>query len=259
MSESDGSFRFPAVFGAWRLRGFAVDAQAATAVPIDVAAGQDIVVHLQPWPTVKGRVVDAGGRPIAGATVNVAVEELKGISSTTALVRPSTTDADGNYTMPVRYAAVRYRLWVNHPKQDESSQRPPFLFMSEPRFRAGRTVVNHISDSFDALSPGVNRTAPETVLKPADQLLGGRAIDFHGNPIFGAAVHLEGPEMMGREAYTDSCGKFRFDHIADGDYLMVATIDQWARGTLQVKAGTQDNVITIFPIPPRRQGGEGHE
>jgi hypothetical protein len=65
-------------------------------------ARDPVTVRLQPWGTLKGRLLGAGGEPLSGVTADVAVRDKAGGGHTLrrgVLGRPVATDKEGRFEM----------------------------------------------------------------------------------------------------------------------------------------------------------------
>jgi Carboxypeptidase regulatory-like domain len=73
---------------------------------------KDVTVKLQPWGVLSGRLLDAEGKPVVGAKVSAsAKDDIRHVSFNKVLdEHPTTTDADGEFTLPVPSGEVRYVL-----------------------------------------------------------------------------------------------------------------------------------------------------
>lgn len=223
-SRSDGSFTISNAPDRVTLRAFALSVRAATAEPVEVAAGKNIVLQLVPWPTVHGRVVDSNGKPLTGAVVAVAIEiEPKAFVFYT--VGPTNqTDEKGQYEAPVPLPGVRYSVYVQETG-----------------------MATHESGPMPSLKPGESQAEPDMILKKADSFVAGRVVDERGQGVANVAVTTHGSDSPGRSSGTDANGNFRIVHIADAEYELSAYRAPSERGTIRAKGGTSDNVLTLHP------------
>jgi RNA polymerase sigma factor (sigma-70 family) len=76
---------------------------------------KDVTLKLQPWGKLAGRLLDADGRPVAGANVSVvAKQNMKHMAFQTALRElPAATDADGKFALDVPAGPAEYLLSFN--------------------------------------------------------------------------------------------------------------------------------------------------
>lgn len=231
-SRSDGSFSISNAPDHVTLRAFAPTAKAATAEPIEALAGsKDVVLHLVPWPTVHGRVVDSDGNPLAGAVIAVAIEiEPKAFVFYT--VGPTIqTDEKGQYEAPVPLPGLRYAVYTTETG-----------------------LAAHQSDYMPALKAGESQAQSDMVLKKADSFVAGRVVDEQGHGAANVAVRTNGSDSPGRTAGTDANGNFRIVHIADAEYELSAYRAPSERGTIHAKAGTSDNVLRLHPTTQPGRG-----
>ncbi|HEX5244524.1 MAG TPA: carboxypeptidase regulatory-like domain-containing protein, partial [Tepidisphaeraceae bacterium] len=223
-SRSDGSFSISNAPDHVTLRAFAPTAKAATAEPIEVAAGKDIVLHLAPWPTVHGRVVDSDGKPLSGAVIAIAIE-IESRAFVFYTVGPTIqTDEKGQYEAPVPLPGLRYMVYATETG-----------------------LAAHRSAYMPALKAGESRAEPDMVLKKADSFVAGRVVDEQGRGVANVAVRTSGSDSPGQGAGTDADGNFRIVHIADAEYELSAYRAPSERGSIHAKAGTSDNVLTLHP------------
>lgn len=90
-----------------------VDQAKKQAASVELKGGEkDLTVQLQPFGTLTGRLVDAAGKPIAGASVIVMVKQnMKHMAFHTAMrEQPFTTDKDGRFTLELPTGPVEYVL-----------------------------------------------------------------------------------------------------------------------------------------------------
>jgi RNA polymerase sigma factor (sigma-70 family) len=75
---------------------------------------KDVTVKLRPWGTLSGRVLDADGKPIAGAKVSASARNDFSHTSLNGVLNdsPTTTDADGKFALPVPSGEMRYSVSV---------------------------------------------------------------------------------------------------------------------------------------------------
>lgn len=90
-----------------------VDQAKKQATSVELKGGEkDLTVKLQPFGTLTGRLVDADGKPIAGASVMVMVKQnMKHMAFQTAVrEHPTTTDKDGKFTLDLPAGPAEYVL-----------------------------------------------------------------------------------------------------------------------------------------------------
>lgn len=230
-SRGDGSFTISNAPDRVTLRAFAPTAKAATAEPVEVTAGKDVVLHLAPWPTVHGRVVDSDGKPLSGAAIAVAIE-IEPRAFTFYTVGPTIqTDEKGRYEAPVPLPGLRYMVYATETG-----------------------LAAHQSAYMPALKAGESQSQPDMILKKADSFVAGRVVDERGRGVANVAVRTNGSDSPGRTAGTDANGNFRIAHIADSEYELSAYRAPSERGSIHAKAGTSDNVLRLHPTTQPGRG-----
>ena len=190
----------------------------------EAKATRTIDFALQPAGAVAGRVVDAGGTPVAGAYV-ATVGGGWGHGDWHA----ARTDSAGRYHIGEMDPRQSYALLV---RADGFGQRVYEI--------AGRTVAGGVLDL-----PDVRVLAPGGVE--------GSVRDDRGVPLAGVDVELKGtnedrqawlveeaprtsgdPFVSTRRADTDAGGEFRFDGLSAGEYRVIASVRGGVRGELPV-------------------------
>lgn len=233
----DGAFRFePPAEGRWLLAavtapGFFPFAPewGHSPVQLDAAAGRHvsgIEIHLAPATELTGRVVDAGGAPVAGAEVR-----LLGAAGEAALVSIAdrfTSDARGTFRFAAPEGAV--------------------LEARKAGLLPGRAEVDRLS----MLNGRVT-----IALGPAHGPLGGRApvagqvIAKGGGPIAGALVVAEGERPFGvdvpaAQAVTGGDGRFTLADLDPGRYRITARAEGRAPGSVRrVEPGAKDVLVEL--------------
>ncbi len=242
-SGKDGRFEFvPSAPGSWRLAvvtadGFLPYAPEWGDSPIELIARagrrvEDIVVYLVPALVYHGRVIDAGGSPVAGAVVRLLDES--GESALAPQADRFVADAKGEFAFSAPDFAV---LEASHPARGR-----------------GRAVV-------DAAVQGSYRL--EIALSPREPPSGaiaGIVVDEHGNPLGDASVVVTAVEDGRREragfgggAVTDEDGRFEVDQLELAPYLIEATRNDRARASVVAEAGLRDLRI-VLPAGVRLRG-----
>lgn len=90
-----------------------VDHAKKLAASVELKGGEkDLTVKLQPWGKISGRLVDAGGKPVAGASVMVSLKQnMKHMAFQTAVrEQPVSTDKDGKFTLDLPAGPAEYLL-----------------------------------------------------------------------------------------------------------------------------------------------------
>jgi beta-lactamase regulating signal transducer with metallopeptidase domain/5-hydroxyisourate hydrolase-like protein (transthyretin family) len=199
---------------------------------------------LRPAATLQGRVTDASGKPVGGATVwhsSLMSGPVDGVCSTR-------TDADG------RYAITDMGAWG----EDVTRPRP-----------AGNGAMTAVSGCyFDVLHPNFAHERPmyhrmpdtvDVVLQPGG-ILTGRVVDqVTGRPAAGVMVCLQGideskggPKGGGwQQIRTDANGTYRFDALIPAKYNLWADAPERACAALDslaVKAATTHTAPDLLLI-----------
>jgi hypothetical protein len=197
--------------------------------PVEFTAGKrmpPIEIELTPAApaTIRGRVVDADGKPVAGAAVGLS-KELFGNHKDEPWRylgdnKLPTTDADGRFTIPGVAVGTRFAV------------------------RSGRSGCNRPeSDWRTADKPG-DIVLPDLVIRPGAAVLTGAVVDPAGRPIGGARVSQL--DRFGQvEAVTEADGTFRLEGLADGTVYLQVKADDYELKNHAAKAGATNIRITM--------------
>ncbi|MDR3623314.1 MAG: carboxypeptidase regulatory-like domain-containing protein [Paludisphaera borealis] len=238
---------------------------------IRVRKGDDamgpIVVTLEPFAQLSGRVVDDEGQPVGEATVSPFL--LPYGDFTLALPQAMTT-RDGKFHIPDVPIGCDYRLTIN-------SQKPSrFALREAVAVKPGETTdVGEVRFKKEG-----EKATQAAQTAPADVAITGRIVDLEGRPVAGVVVKIGGvkipkgddlsawiegvkkgeppwvvarlidwdrktPEVEGREAKTDADGRFRFDGLGmervvglslRGETIAYTTLDVVSRKTGPIPA-----------------------
>lgn len=209
-TEEDVPWTWTAADGTFRLtlRGPdpAVGAAAVGHVPIShfaLGSGRSVALKLLPAGTLAGQIVDAEGRPVAGATVSASPTDPGLIGRPDE--KEARVGAEGRFLLRGLTPETGYRLFVKAegfvPAWEEAVLGKPGQGVPPVRI---------------VLSRGVTFT--------------GRIVDPAGQPVAGADLALsiaaEGPEGTGFsmstrvQASSDSTGRFRFQQVGKGAYSL---------------------------------------
>jgi len=155
-------------------------------------------IELERGRTIRGRVVDADGRPAAGATVTIGSDgaELDPIQRWFRCAFETITDADG-----------RYAVEGVDPLRAEGARRTP---IAARLAGLGAAIPIELPDD-DAI--------PDLVLAPVGGIDGevGVAIDSAAS-IMSVLARRRGTAADVRFSRVDALGRFRFDDVPAGDY-----------------------------------------
>ena len=160
----------------------------------EYATSPSAEVMLERGVSIRGQVLDALGRPVAGALL----EYLGGCSHGTPLIR-TRTGTDGTFTLSPVDTGAEGQLWVAGPGI------APGLFAL---------------DCFDTLG-----TRGIQIVLAAGRRYTGQIVDLEGNPIPGTVVRSYGGQR-GPTAMCDADGRFVIDGVAeDGSLTFFSTSD----------------------------------
>lgn len=212
---------------------YADDQQRAANIEIEdsvlVGEGEtrDFDIELAWSAKIRGSVVDAGGRPVAGAQVqlqNDASEDGR-----------CATDASGAFTCARMHPGMLYRPVVF--PADMSMAALPFVGGEPPEVRAS------VDDP------------PELhlVVDPRTVAIAGTVVDDLGEPV--PDVHVHAVATGDRATWlptpttaTDAAGHFQLAHLAPGDYAILAeTLDHTRESRITIAAGTTDAHLVLAP------------
>jgi protocatechuate 3,4-dioxygenase beta subunit len=107
----DGGFTAIALEGDHPRTVLFADAEKRLAAAVELKGGEKgLTVRLQPWGTLTGRLVDAGGKPVGGASVTAyAKPAIKYMAFNMAIRdRTATTDEEGRFTLDVPAGPAEY-------------------------------------------------------------------------------------------------------------------------------------------------------
>jgi protocatechuate 3,4-dioxygenase beta subunit len=184
---------------------------------VKVPAGATEVTHdfvLRPASTVRGRVVDADGKGVAGAEVTLESGGLSGMAGLLFGTKEAVTAADGAYVLfDLEEAKLPEKKDGGEPAAGEEPEIPFFGGSSGgPRVRAtARGFVSATSEPF-AIGAGANVTAP-TIKLSRGATVRGRVTEPGGKPVAGATVEV---------GYESAGGAF-FDEMFGGSRAGAAT------------------------------------
>ena len=239
----------------------------------------DRSLTLRPCPTITGRLVDAEGRPVAGA---VHVDLLRGIGGRYDTIRfgETPTGDDGRFRIDDLPPGGPYVLYAQAPDSGGVSMKPP-AFRGFPLARAldaapGATIDLGTFDvstgaaadpSLGAAMEDLQRDAPPTADPPAASEdsapddapssrldVVGQVVRPDGRPASGASVRAtEGDESTHVE--TDAEGRFRLpvaEEVPRYGVGLVATRDGYAPGFVTAKGGATpgDTIIRLKEDDP---------
>jgi RNA polymerase sigma factor (sigma-70 family) len=198
-TEGDGAFRILVPEGRWSLvaHGDTPDYPQTAEQSVTVQPGkplEGLTIRMRRGLTVKGRVLDPGGSPVAGAEVQMEPADRPG-----SPVRPRVTDAEGTFTWSRLEPDRAYACTVLH--------RPMGL---------GARVVMQPS--------GAPRTAALAICLQPLGAVAGRVVDDDGRPLADAVLHVrtylsipkrdtQPIQDQSEELATDAQGRFRAEGL----------------------------------------------
>lgn len=184
------------------------------AAPPDAGAERASAPRLAAAPepdALRGRVLDANGLGIAGASVGASEVRLSGLLSIATVA----TDAEGRYELPLD--ALRRLSWA------ERVSLELLVTVEAAGFRPARATWR--------LDPHAGALARDWTLAPGRMLVGS-LVDEEGNPVGHALVHVRlGPDALAG-AWTDpvdAAGVFRVP-LEEGQVPL--DVQAWSRGRL---------------------------
>jgi Carboxypeptidase regulatory-like domain len=169
------------------------------------------VLVLHPGIAVNGRILDRGGRPIAGATVRVG--EYQPNSSTIS------TDAFGRFHIG---NALPHETVVTAQAAGYAPEMQPVKV--EP-----------------GLAPVELRLGPGNTIR-------GRVVDREGHPIQGAIVgplRWRGHQTLEWRVETDALGRFRWDDAPSDAVSMSANKRGYSHSSVEITPSTKEYVLTL--------------
>ncbi len=182
--------------------------------------------------TLRGRVVDAGGTPIAAAEVRLALLVAgRSVSRGEAVQRPTQTGRDGTFAFRGPLGGIRsVQVSVTHP----------------------RFANVEVEREVDAAGEG--DIVVGDVILTAGGVVAGTVVAADGVGIVGAVVELAASAPMrgsGARSYSTTTvggGAFRIDHVPAAAYRAVARATRMLGATSEVFAVREGDVMTVPPI-----------
>ena len=176
--------------------------------PFKVELGKpmpQILVRLTQGGTIKGRVIDTTGRPVAGArvvTMSNAYENSKFLQIFEPLIPrqhsrvETVTNSRGEFTLRMVMPET-YQLMITHPEF-------PTTYQKNVKVEEGQ--ITRVPD----------------IKLPIGVIVYGTAYDPSGRPIKGGKVTMQGDQGLrfGAEAITDENGRFQFPPAPPGTYKL---------------------------------------
>lgn len=203
---ADGRYTLPGWHDAQGSDDLAVDAAGYGRASAQVGTARTVDFALARADTYVGRVVDADGRPVAGARVATVPAGPDAGAEGSDVSRSATAGPDGRFRVEDVLHGAPHGLVVLAPGRARAWVSVPALLDGE----AGRVDLGDV------------------VLGPARRLEG-RVLDADGAPAVGLAVHARRtsvatgervPYGASDEATTDDLGRFRFADVAPGPFAL---------------------------------------
>lgn len=200
--------------GTWRVHAMAPGHADTVSAAFEVIAGTDVnnvVVRMIAGGTVRGRVVDTGGRPVSGARVSSHHKDWAddafslSISDVWLATQASAvTDSDGRYELK-NLMPMTYQIVVKHADY------------------AGATLR-------DVIAIDGQENLVRDIVLPNGSTVSGTVYGPNGSPLAGAMVRLHGEVQTGTEPFggpystrTDEAGRYTFQNVKQGTYGAWAT------------------------------------
>lgn len=223
------------------------DRDLAAQVDVDVdALDKPIEIKLRPATTFAGRVVDPGGKPLAGVPI-IVLMRVANWGTSLDYGSPPKTDAEGRYEVRGIPAGGRYTISAN-------------------TWGGSQGLATHGSaeaeGDFDDV-PGGRVEVADMTLHPADCSLEGLVVDADDEPVSGAHVSVSNVRgSVGQPSdntSTDADGKFRIAHLCKGKATLFAsarTGNAYGNVTVDVDGDVKDVKVVLRsstigrPLPP---------
>lgn len=194
--------------------------------PVRSGSTVSMDLRMRPAPIVRGRVLDAQGRPVIGAAVRL-------VGPRSGDTAPVPTDEAGEFTLTIggRPADPRFRA--------EPPPQPP----AETKVLVQGDLMEATSAPFKLPTSGILRV-PDVVIRQAN-LVAGRVVDPEGRPA--ASAHLEAfvagtvrDSWNSHWKWTPASGAFEFTNLPTGKIVLTAHLDGFApvKRTVMLVAGT---------------------
>jgi hypothetical protein len=238
-TDGRGEFRLEGVDPLTDLRLTASFRGASTGAPARARAdaGRPVTLRISPANTVPlaGRVVDAAGRPIEGASVRIGS-------------RTRTTKGQVWRRDPARFDD-RDDLGTDA----EGRFRTPYGLPREVEYQAQVRIAGRLPGQTEWVQPrdGQEAIFPDAVLRRL-RSASGRVVDRQGRPVGGVTVLQAGDGPMRTCAVTDDQGRFRIDGLIEGRAFLFARKDgfRFHGQPIDTEADAVELVLTRADEPP---------
>jgi protocatechuate 3,4-dioxygenase beta subunit len=223
-----------------------------------VNQARPLTLTLPPERPVRGRVVEPGGKPIAGATIRVGSvgrigeddqhgQKTEGMLNLawSSVPLAATTDADGRFNLRGLPPEAQAFLTVRAPGHERdygyyaaTDNQPPDLI--DTTIKSGQTTHKNIPVRIRDLT---------VVLKPTDHALVGRVVFEDGGK---AAAGMQVFRSWRKVTKTDGDGRFRIDELAVGPFELHVSARETDAVPLAVRVEMPDQprvVERTFQLP----------
>ncbi|HEX7375921.1 MAG TPA: hypothetical protein VF278_02360 [Pirellulales bacterium] len=245
-SNAAGEFTIDGVASGAGVRLWAGHGEAVNVAPIVARTGAEpveIVIRAKPSVSLEGRVLDAKGKPFAGAQVRVWAEQRQHIT--------------GRESLPLGAPLFAGSEWLTTD--------------ADGCFQTPRSLRPNVEYLLDVLAPGMSRVATETiepatwkttrfadiVLRAAPRLRAvlGQVVDGEGRPVADARVWQSGDGPSRTETRTDASGRFQLPGVFDEPALLFVLKDSFRLRCVRVAPAVKDCQVTLHganePAVPR--------
>ena len=176
------------------------------AIGVEAPTHRPIEIELQPASRVRGQVIDATGRPVAGATVQASLTIISAQAGIARQPDSATSDEEGAFVI------------------DEIG--PGEIELST---KADGYATNEIKSLI--VEPGRDLEGVTIVMAPGASI-SGRVTDPSGNPVVAGHLMAQGATISFRSsqhafARTDGEGRYRLEGVPPGRYSVTAQHDEY--------------------------------
>lgn len=232
--------------GTYRVRVVAQGLAAGWSDPVLVASGQrsEVTVRLVPGATVRGRVLDTGGQPVAGALVLILDPVLTGLLGSLEYMTPQFFEEPATNDEAVR-------RWRSQGIEMSRGVTPADGRFTVPNVGAGARLLVAVHPDYPMTRqpievPAQGSGADVEVRLARGGVVTGTVRGADGNPVTAGRVTLtHAGRGMPQEAEVDGQGRFRFAGLSPGMYVLAFVRNEAgveARAAIRVGAGEERTV-----------------